>query len=122
MLSEGFVLYSPNWIQQMTFVCVYYLMLTSGFGMLLLTREAADLEKKRQHELLAQQKQDLEAILARTRRLEGIISICMYCKRIHNEEASWQQLESYITENSDALFSHGICPDCYGRVCPQRGP
>jgi hypothetical protein len=39
----------------------------------------------------------------------------MYCKKIRTEQESWEQLEKYITENSDALFSHGICPECYAR-------
>ena len=45
--------------------------------------------------------------------LKGIIPICGYCKKIRREEESWQQLEAYISEHSEALFSHGICPDCY---------
>ena len=72
-------------------------------------------EQKNQQELLTRQKEELEATLARVKRLEGIISICMYCKKIRTEQESWEQLEKYITENSDALFSHGICPDCYAR-------
>ena len=62
--------------------------------------------------LLAQQKEELEATLARTKRLEGIISICMHCKKINNKQESWEQMEKYISDNSDARFSHGICPDC----------
>ena len=44
--------------------------------------------------------------------LKGIIPICMYCKKIRDDEETWQQLEKYITEHSEAFFSHGICPDC----------
>ena len=62
--------------------------------------------------LLAQQKEELEATLARTKRLEGIISICMHCKKINNKQESWEQMEKYISYNSDARFSHGICPNC----------
>jgi len=72
-------------------------------------------EQKKQQELLTRQKEELETTLTRVKRLEGIISICMYCKKIRTEQESWEQLEKYITENSDALFSHGICPDCYAR-------
>lgn len=45
--------------------------------------------------------------------LKGIIPICMFCKKIRDDKESWQQLEAYITEHSEALFSHGICPSCY---------
>ncbi len=67
---------------------------------------------KEQRDLLACQKQELEAALARVKQLEGIIPICMYCKKIRNDQNSWQQLEIYITEHSEAMFSHGMCPHC----------
>lgn len=55
----------------------------------------------------------LKTTIARIKRLEGIIPICMYCKKIRDDSQSWQQLERYICEHSEALFSHGICPDCF---------
>jgi hypothetical protein len=58
----------------------------------------------------------LEAALAKVKQLEGIIPICSYCKKIRDDKESWQQMENYITEHSEALFSHGICPECYQRV------
>jgi PAS domain S-box-containing protein len=48
--------------------------------------------------------------------LKGIIPICSYCKKIRNDKEIWQQMESYIAEHSEALFSHGVCPDCLGKV------
>lgn len=59
---------------------------------------------------------ELQAALAQVKQLEGIIPICMYCKKIRDDQESWQQLESYISAHSEAHFSHGICPDCYKRV------
>jgi methyl-accepting chemotaxis protein len=50
---------------------------------------------------------------AKVRQLEGIIPICMYCKKIRDDGNYWQQLEQYISEHSDAHFSHGICPACF---------
>jgi hypothetical protein len=58
----------------------------------------------------------LEAALAKVKLLEGIIPICSYCKKIRDDKESWHQMESYISEHSEALFSHGICPECYQRV------
>lgn len=57
----------------------------------------------------------LEEALATVKLLEGIIPICMYCKRIHNDQESWQQMERYISEHSNAQFSHGICPECLAK-------
>ena len=50
--------------------------------------------------------------LARVKKLEGIIPICMYCKKIRNDNQGWDQLEQYISNHSEAMFSHGICPEC----------
>ena len=45
--------------------------------------------------------------------LRGIIPICAYCKKIRTDKESWQQLETYISNHSDAIFSHGACPTCF---------
>lgn len=63
--------------------------------------------------LLKEKVRQQEAMLAKVRQLEGVISICMYCKKIRKDEKSWDQLERYISEHSEAQFSHGICPECF---------
>lgn len=60
---------------------------------------------------------ELEEALTRVKRLERLLPICMYCKKIRDEQDSWQQIESYISSHSDAEFSHGICADCYESIC-----
>ncbi|MBT5874655.1 MAG: response regulator transcription factor [Candidatus Latescibacteria bacterium] len=65
---------------------------------------------------LADRVSELEAALAHVRQLQGIIPICSYCKNIRDDLDSWHQLEKYIVDNSEAQFSHGICPDCYENV------
>lgn len=61
-------------------------------------------------------RKEIEAARARSderiKRLEGIVSICMHCKKIRAEDNAWQQLERYISDHTDATFSHGICPNC----------
>lgn len=47
------------------------------------------------------------------RRLEGLLPICSYCKRIRDQADRWTTIESYITERCDASFTHSICPSCY---------
>lgn len=44
--------------------------------------------------------------------LKGIIPICCYCKKIRDDKESWHQIEAYISQHSEAEFSHGVCPDC----------
>jgi nitrate/nitrite-specific signal transduction histidine kinase len=62
---------------------------------------------------LKRRNDELESAIGRIKQLEGIIPICMYCKKIRDDSSTWQQMEQYITEHSEALFSHGICPDCF---------
>jgi phosphoserine phosphatase RsbU/P len=62
---------------------------------------------------LAARVTELEAALARVKRLQGLLPICSYCKKIRNDLNYWQQLENYIGEHSEAKFSHGICPECF---------
>lgn len=44
--------------------------------------------------------------------LEGLLPICSYCKKIRDDQGSWQVLEKYIQDRSDATFTHGICETC----------
>jgi len=55
----------------------------------------------------------------RVKRLEGILPTCMYCKKIRDEKQIWVTIEEYITDRSDAEFSHGICPDCFTKASAQ---
>jgi phosphoserine phosphatase RsbU/P len=66
----------------------------------------------RLQERLADRVAELETAVSTVKRLQGLIPICSYCKRIRSEGNDWEQLESYISEHSDAQFSHGICPPC----------
>jgi hypothetical protein len=43
----------------------------------------------------------------------------MHCHRIRDDEESWQKLESYIHQHTDAKFSHGICPECIQKHYPE---
>jgi DNA-binding response OmpR family regulator len=67
-------------------------------------------------EALALRVRELQEALGRVRTLQGLLPICSYCKRVRNDGDYWQQVESYVSDHSDARFSHGICPDCYESV------
>jgi len=57
----------------------------------------------------------------RVKRLEGILPTCMYCKKIRDESQAWVSIEEYVTQRSDAEFSHGLCPDCFTKAAAQLG-
>ena len=62
---------------------------------------------------------ELKDALNKIRTLEGIIPICMYCKEIRDDKGSWNKLEEYISEHSEAQFSHGICEKCREKYYPE---
>ena len=58
-------------------------------------------------ELLARVKTHVEMKI-----LRGILPICANCKNVRDDQGYWSQIEAYVTTHSEALFSHGICPEC----------
>jgi hypothetical protein len=62
--------------------------------------------------LILRTSRQTQALEKQVRNLEGILSICASCKRIRNEDGEYEQMESYISAHSEAMFSHGLCPDC----------
>jgi DNA-binding response OmpR family regulator len=66
---------------------------------------------------LEQRVRELQAALDMVKQLSGLLPICSYCKRIRKDEGQyWQQLEAYLSEHSEAEFSHSVCPDCLERA------
>ena len=63
--------------------------------------------------------EQLERALHEIKTLRGLIPICAWCKKIRNDTGSWEQLEAYLRNHTEARFSHGICPEC---VEKRQGP
>ena len=65
-------------------------------------------------------RQALEIASAKISSLEKLLPICSYCKKVRSDKNYWQEVEVYISEHTDTMFSHSICPDCYqAHVKPQ---
>jgi len=62
----------------------------------------------------------LEDALTQVKTLQGMIPICSYCKKIRDDQNYWHRVESYISANTDALFTHSICPECFTRQFPPK--
>lgn len=78
-------------------------------------------EEQRVREAVIQRQRangDLRAALSEVQTLKGLIPICAHCKKIRDDEGFWKSVESYISDRSEAQFSHSICaecgPDAYG--------
>ena len=62
--------------------------------------------------------QRLQGALDNIKTLEGLLPICANCKNIRDDDGYWQQVEVYIRQNSNAKFSHSICPECAHQLYP----
>ena len=69
-------------------------------------------ERRQAEQAKADAIQQLERAFNEIKTLRGLIPICAWCKKIRNDAGSWEQLEAYLRDHTEAEFSHGICPDC----------
>jgi sensor domain CHASE-containing protein len=62
---------------------------------------------------------ELQAAMREIKTLSGMLPICSNCKNIRDDKGYWNRIEAYISEHSDAQFSHGLCPDCAKKLYPE---
>ena len=61
---------------------------------------------------LRKETERLQDALANVRTLSGLIPICARCKSVRTDDGYWKQVETYLSEYTGIIFSHGVCPDC----------
>ena len=74
-----------------------------------------DKKEREQQELI----RNLKRALLEIKTLQGIVPICSFCKKIRDDKGFWSQVESYVSQHTDAQFSHGVCPDCQEEHYPE---
>ena len=81
-----------------------------------LRQELAERKRVEEHQerLIAQ----LREALSKIKTLHGLLPICASCKKIRDDEGYWQDLDAYITDHTEAEFSHGLCPHCAKKLYP----
>lgn len=53
--------------------------------------------------------------------LRVLLPICSSCKKIRAEDGSWEKVEVYIRAHvPEADLTHGLCPDCAGKLYPKH--
>lgn len=72
--------------------------------------------------VLEEKNRALEEALAKVKTLSGLLPICSSCKKIRDDQGYWNKIEKFISEKSEAVFSHGICPDCAAELYPEYTP
>jgi len=60
----------------------------------------------------------LEQALEEVKTLRGILPICASCKKIRDDKGYWNQVEKYLSDRTEAKFTHGICPECAKELYP----
>ncbi|MGW8273038.1 MAG: PAS domain-containing protein, partial [Thermodesulfovibrionales bacterium] len=60
----------------------------------------------------------LRSALENIKTLRGLLPICAWCKKVRDDQGYWKGVEDYIEEHSEAMFTHGICPDCLKKNDP----
>lgn len=67
---------------------------------------------------LAARAVDLDHAEKKIKKLSGLLPICYHCKKIRDDKGYWNEVDKYISDHSDAEFSHAICPTCLNRYYP----
>ncbi len=88
--------------------------LDAANGKLVLEIEERKRTEAEKEQLIAQ----LQKAMQEVKVLSGFLPICASCKKIRDDSGYWSQIEEYISKHSNALFSHGICPDCVKKLYP----
>ncbi len=83
-------------------------------------RVRTHLELKRQRDELGRRTAELEEALSQVKTLSGLLPICAWCKKIRDDQGYWDQIESYLTSHTGAVFSHAICPECAAKAFPSE--
>ncbi len=106
-------------IDQLMHVLVPLVGLIADLGHENLSRRRAEAELQAANELLEQRVEqrthELSESLAKVKTLHGLLPICAWCKRIRDDDGYWQQVEVYVSQHSDAEFTHGMCKECCDR-------
>jgi hypothetical protein len=65
---------------------------------------------------------ELQKALASIKTLKGMLPICASCKKIRDDKGYWNQIEAYVSEHSEAEFTHALCPECAKTLYPELYP
>ena len=122
-LLEGFASFSrahESWeLDEFVTVALFLMLYFAFFSYRSWRLTRRTLENLRQtHEELVQTHAELEQASRQIKRLQGLVPICARCKRIKDDQGYWHEVEEYLSEFSQAEFSHGLCLDCAKLLYP----
>jgi len=107
--ATGQVLYDIY--HQAGFTLAYFILTATGY--------VIEANRSQYYHLLNQERNNLiretellKEAMGKIKTLSGLLPICSHCHKIRDDKGYWQRVESYLQDHSDAVFSHGICPEC----------
>ena len=80
---------------------------------------AIALMNSRHIDLLNEKTASLEEALAQVKTLRGLLPMCSRCNKIRDDAGFWTRVESYVSEHTEAEFTHGLCPECLRALYPE---
>ena len=110
LLRNNFFFISALIIGMVACYSMEYYARNNFFLMVKLEEEKAKLSETNRE--LQNRVQELERAHKEIKVLSGLIPICAKCKKIRDDRGYWNQIENYISEHSEAVFSHALCPEC----------
>ena len=73
-------------------------------------------EGKRIEEALRLERDRLKEVMAQVKTLSGLLPICSNCKKIRDDSGYWKQIETFISQHSEAEFTHSMCHECFKKL------
>jgi hypothetical protein len=61
----------------------------------------------------------MESKLAEIKKSDQVVLVCARCKKIRDDQGCWIQADTPLEMPINAVFSHGLCPDCMRELYPE---
>jgi len=102
-----------NWqLDEVLIVSVYLMLAFAVYSF----RRWRDVQVSRKR--LAQKNAELQTAFNEIKRLRGMIPICSSCQNIRDDSGYWHEVAAYISDHSEAEFTHSLCPYCMQKLYP----
>ncbi len=128
--NYGFANLLGHYFKIFSFLLIYEAIIKTGIEkplkLIFLDLNKANKELKKEIEVRLQTQKEKEKLidnlkqaLEEIKTLQGMLPICSICKNIRDDKGYWNCIESYLSEHSELVFSHGLCPDCAQKHYPE---
>ncbi len=114
--AKRILLYTQSWL---ILVAAFTVFLGYGLTRMVRTLKREMANRVRSEEAIQLETKKLQEALSEVKKLSGMLPICASCKKIKDDKGYWTQIEKYIRDHSEAVFSHGFCPECSKKLYPE---